>query len=159
WDEVRVAGVIPASSWSDQADPLSVAVDRVTLGVECGPDLAWARVAVAGVRPDGDWHVELDEEQHTKGRGTAWLVPWWQAVVEADPQVRSGVVDGGGAVAARWELYRHGRWRFAGARIEVRPVRVGELGAGCARVLDGVGNGTLWHIGLPQLTSAVLAAG
>jgi hypothetical protein len=41
----------------------------------------------------------------------------------------------------------------------VTPVKVAELGAGCALVLDGIVSGWLWHIGQPQLSSAALAAG
>src|SRR5690606_18849933 len=136
-----------------------LAVDQLALGVECGPDLAWASVALAGQRADGDWHIELDEDQHTRGRGTAWLVPHLQSTLEANPQVRAVVVVVAGPIFALPETYRSGRWRFKGTRIEVMPVKVAELGAGCSRVLDGIVTGWLWHIGQPQLTTAALAAG
>ena len=159
WDQIRGAGIIPEGSWADQADAESVAVDRLALGVECGPDLAWASVALAGQRADGDWHIELDEDQHTKGRGTAWLVPHLEALISANPQIRAVVVDVAGPVAALLEQYKPGRWRFKGTRIEATPVKVAELGAGCSRVLDGIVTGWLWHIDQPQLTVAALAAG
>ena len=159
WDQIRGAGIIPEPNWAEQADATSLAVDRIALGVECGPDLAWASVALAGQRSDGDWHIELDEDQHTRGRGTAWLVPHLQATLEANPQIRAVVVDVAGPVAALLEQHRPGRWRFAGTRIEAMPVKVAELGAGCSRVLDGIVTGWLWHIGQPQLTSAALPAG
>jgi hypothetical protein len=75
WDAVGSNGVIPAPSWADREDERSLASDRFALGVECGPDLAWASVAFAGQRADGEWHFELDEDQHTRGRGVTWLVP------------------------------------------------------------------------------------
>lgn len=159
WDEVAVKGVIPGPSWRDQADGTSLAVDRIALGVECGPDLAWASVALAGQRADGGWHIELDEDQHTRGRGTAWLVPHLEALISANPQIRAVVVDVAGPVAALLEQHKPGKWRFKGTRIEVTPVKVAELGAGCARVLDGIVTGWLWHIGQPQFTAAALAAG
>lgn len=159
WDEVAVKGVIPGPSWRDQADAESLAVDRLALGVECGPDLAWASVAVAGQRTDGDWHIELDEDQHTRGRGTAWLVPHLEALISANPQIRAVVVDVAGPVAALLEQHKPGKWRFKGTRLEATPVKVAELGAGCSRVLDGIVTGWLWHIGQPQLTTAALAAG
>lgn len=159
WDEVAVKGVIPGPSWRDQADERSLAADLLALGVECGPDLAWASVALAGQRADGDWHIELDEDQHTRGRGTAWLVPHLEALISANPQIRAVVVDVAGPVAALLEQYKPGRWRFKGTRLEVTPVKVSELGAGCSRVLDGIVTGWLWHIGQPQLTTAALAAG
>ena len=159
WDEVAVKGIIPEPNWAGQADATSLATDRVALGVECGPDLAWASVALAGQRDDGDWHVELDEDQHTRGRGTAWLVPHLEALISANPQIRAVVVDVAGPVAALLEQYKPGKWRFKGTRIEATPVKVAELGAGCSRVLDGIVTGWLWHIGQPQLTSAALPAG
>lgn len=159
WDQVQTGGVLPAPSWAEQADATSTAVDRLALGVECGPDLAWASVALAGQRADGDWHIELDEDQHTKGRGTAWLVPHLQALLAANPQIRCVVVDVAGPVAALLEQYKPGRWRFKGTTLQVTPVKVAELGAGCSKVLDGIVTGWLWHIGQPQLTSAALPAG
>lgn len=158
WDAAKGSGVIPAPSWRDQADELSIAVDRFALGVECGPDLAWASVALAGQRADGGWHFELEDDQHTRGRGVAWLVPHIEAVVAANPQIRAVVVDVAGPIAALLEQ-RNGRWYFKGSRIEVTPVKVAELGAGCSRVLDGIVTGWLWHIGQPQFTSAALPAG
>jgi hypothetical protein len=158
WDSAKGAGVIPAPSWRGQADEHSIASDRFALGVECGPDLAWASVSLAGQRADGDWHMELDEDQHTRGRGVAWLVPHVEATLRLNPQIRAVVVDVAGPVAALLEQ-RGGRWFFKGTRIEVTPVKVAELGAGCSRVLDGIVTGWLWHIGQPQFTSAALPAG
>lgn len=159
WAGAANRGIIPAPSWKAQADELSIAGDRHALGVECGPDLAWASVALAGQRADGRWHVELEDDQHTRGRGVAWLVPHLEALVAANPQIRSVVVDVAGPIAALLEQHAPGRWRFKNTRVEVTPVRVAELGAGCSRLLDGIVTGWLHHIGQPQLTSAALAAG
>ncbi|WP_406083099.1 hypothetical protein OHA01_26320 [Micromonospora zamorensis] len=158
WDAAKGSGVIPAPSWRDQADERSIAVDRFALGVECGPDLAWASVALAGQRADGRWHFELDDDQHTRGRGVAWLVPHLVATVAANPQIRAVVVDVAGPIAALLEK-RSDRWFFKGTKLEATPVKVAELGAGCSRVLDGIVTGWLWHIAQPQFTSAALPAG
>lgn len=158
WDAAKSSGVIPAPSWKDQADELSVAVDRFALGAECGPDLTWASVALAGQRADGAWHMELDDDQHTRGRGVAWLVPYLVATVAANPQIRAVVVDVAGPIAALLEK-RGDRWFFKGTQLQATPVKVAELGAGCSRVLDGIVTGWLHHIGQPQFTSAALAAG
>jgi hypothetical protein len=157
WAVNRARGVIPAPSWGDQADEHSLAVDRFSLGVEVGPDLAWASVALAGQREDGDWHFELDEDQHTRGRGVAWLVPHLESLVAANPQIRAVVADVGGPIAALLEQ-KSGRWYFKDTRLEVTPVKVAELGAGCSRVLDGIVTGWLHHIGQPQFSVAALAA-
>jgi hypothetical protein len=158
WDPATTTGVIPPPSWLDQASERSIPVDRLALGVECGPDLAWASVALAGQRKDGDWHIELDDDQHTRGRGVAWLVPHLEATVAANPRIRAVVVDVAGPIVALLEQ-RNGRWYFKGSKLAITPVKVAELGAGCAHILDGIVRGGLWHIGQPQLTSAALAAG
>lgn len=158
WDAVGSSGVIPAPSWLDREDEGSTASRSLSLGVEVGPDLAWASVALAGERADEDWHFELDDDQHTRGRGTAWLVPHLQYLTANNPQIRSVVVDVAGPVVALLEQ-RNGRWFFKGTTLEVTPVKVAELGAGCANVLDGIVTGWLHHIGQPQFTAAALAAG
>lgn len=158
WDPVASKGVIPGPSWQDQEDEGSTAVDRLALGVEVGPDLAWASVALAGERADGSFHFELDDDQHTRGRGVAWLVPHLQYLTVNNPKIRSVVVDLHGPVAALLEQ-RGGRWYFKDTTMEATPVKVAELGAGCANVLDGIVTGWLHHIGQPQFTAAALAAG
>ena len=158
WAVSRSHAIIPAQSWADREDFDSSAKRSLSLGVEVGPDLAWASVALAGQRPDGEWHFELDDDQHTRGRGVAWLVPHLQYLTVNNPSIRSVVVDVAGPVAALLEQ-RAGRWFFKGTTLQVTPVKVAELGAGCANVLDGVVTGWLHHIGQPQFTAAALAAG
>lgn len=159
WALVRANGIIPAQSWTEAGAEHSLAVDRFALGVECGPDLAWASVSFAGQRADGEWHFELDEDQHTKGRGTAWLVPHLEYLTEHNSQIRSVVVDVAGPIKALLEQRNGGRWYFRSSRLEVTPVTVSDLGAGCSRVLDGIVTGWLHHIDQPQFTAAALAAG
>lgn len=158
WDPVASRGVIPAQSWTTQGQEHSIAVDRFALGVECGPDLAWASVAFAGQRTDGKWHLELDEDQHTKGRGVEWLVPHLEHLVAQNSHIRAVVGDVAGPISALLEQ-RNGRWFFKGSRLELTPVKVVELGQGCASVLSGIVTGTLHHINQPQLNAAALAAG
>jgi hypothetical protein len=158
WEQTQGKGVLPAPSWADVEDATSLAVERFSLGVECGPDLACASVALAGQRADGDWHMELDDDQHTRGAGTAWLVPHVQGLVAANPQIRSVMVDVAGPISALLEQ-RHGRWFFKDSQVEVTPIKVAELGAACSLVLDGIVTGWLHHIGQPQFSTAALSAG
>lgn len=159
WSLHRERGVIPAPSWAERTDERSLAVSRFSLGVECGPDLAWASVAFAGQRTDNKWHIELDDDQHTRGRGVAWLLPHIEALLAENSQIRSVVVDVAGPIAALLEKRTDGRWFFAGSSVQVTPVKVAELGSGCAQILNGVVVGDVWHIGQPQLTAAALSAG
>lgn len=158
WDSLQSNGVLPGPSWLTQADETSTAASRLSLGVEVGPDLTWASVALAGERADGRFHFELDDDQHTRGRGTAWLIPHVQYLVANNPQIRSVVVDVAGPVKALLDE-RNGLYFFKGTTIQATPVKVAELGTGCAQVLDGIVTGWLHHIGQPQFTAAALAAG
>lgn len=158
WDQIRSVGVMPAPSWQAAEDPESLAVDRFALGVECGPDLTCASVSLAGQRKDGEWHIELDDDQHTRGAGVAWLIPHVQKLVAANPQIRAVVVDVAGPIGPLLEE-RHGRWFFRGSTVQATPIKVADLGSGCSMLLDGIVTGWLHHIGQPQLTSAALSAG
>jgi hypothetical protein len=169
WDAVGAKGVIPGPSWVAQGQQHSIAVDRFALGVECGRDLAWASVAFAGQRADDKWHFELDEDQHTKGRGVSWLRPHLAYLMANNSAIRAIVVDVAGPIAALLiEVKQQGgpsRWFFKGddgkpdKSLEVTPVKVVELGTGCTEVLSGIVNGSLHHIDQPQFTAAALAAG
>lgn len=161
-------GVIPGTHWQSQGQEHSIAVDRFALGVEVGPDLAWASVAFAGQRADEEWHFELDADQHTKGRGVLWLRPHLQYLIKHNSTIRAIVVDVAGPIAALLiEVKQEGRsrWYFKDDRgkpdrsLEVTPVRVVELGTGCTNVLNGILTGDLHHIDQPQFTAAALAAG
>jgi len=162
WATRHAQSVIPAPSWASQEDQMSFAGSRHALGIEVGPDLAWASVCVAGRRPDDDWHIELDDDQNTRGRGVTWLVPSVENLVSLNPQLRAVVADVGGPIKPLL-VERNGRYflkRDDGTLgIEITPLKVAELGAGCSLVLSGVVTGGLWHIGQPQLTAAALAAG
>lgn len=162
WDAVGASGVIPVRAWEDATDEASKPVDGLALGVEVAPDLTHASVALAGVRSDGDRHIELDQDQHSMGKGTAWVIPYIERTVLDNPNVRAVVVDVAGPVKAllnERKGKRGSRWVFKGTAIEATPVKVAELGVGCAEVLDGVVNKTLHHIGQPQLDNAVQVAG
>lgn len=158
----RVRSVLPSLDWKAVEDATSVAVDRFALGVEVGPDLAWASTAYAGQRADGAWHVELDDDQHTRGRGVTWLEPHIVKLVAENPQIRTVVTDVAGPIKPLL-IQRGDRYWLrdaAGApSVEVQPLKVSDLGVGCALVLNGVVTGSLHHIGQPQLTAAALTAG
>lgn len=162
WDAAQTAGVIPAESWQSATDPESVPVDRFALGVEVGPDLTAASVAIAGQREDQSWHVALEADQHTHGRGVSWLVPYVETFVAANPQIRTVVVDVGGPVKALVEQRGQGAgapWFFTGTKVRVQPIRVAELGATCSTLLSGLVTKDVRHIDQPQLSAAALSAG
>ena len=161
WARRQSHGVIPAPSWMEQEDQHSLAVDSFALGIEVAPDLTWASVCFAGRRPDDDWHIELDDDQHTRGRGVAWLPASVENLVAKNPEIRAVVADVAGPIKPLL-TERNGRYflkRDGSLGVEVTPMKVAELGAGCSVVLSGVVTGSLFHIGQPQLTAAALSAG
>lgn len=155
WEDISArGGVIPFDAWRDRLDEDSFPAGRYALGVEASPDLASAAVSLAGQRDDEAWHVELVEHR----TGGAWLDAYVAKLVEANPEIRSVVVDVGGPVGALLEEYQTGKWRFRGSKTRVMPMKVKEIGTACTRLLDGTVTGWLHHIGQPQMDAAVLAA-
>ena len=154
WSTFSSRGVIPMDAWSDRFDEGSMAVDRLALGIEVGPDLESASVVLAGQRGDGDWHVEIDESR----AGAAWVVAYVSQILDANPQLMGVAGDVGGPLKALTEE-RGGRWFLKGTQIRVRAPRVVELGAACSHLLDGVVTGWLRHTGQPQMSMAVRVAG
>lgn len=140
--------VIPEQFWSQARDLQSKPAERLSLGVEVGPDLSWASVALAGQRNDGLWHVELDERQD----GAEWVPAMVRGLLEANPQIRSVVADAGSPSKALFD-------EFTRQRVRVTKPQVKELGAGCAQLLNGIVAGTIKHPGQGQLDSAVASAG
>jgi hypothetical protein len=161
WAANTTKGVIPVDAWQAAKDADSAPTDRLALGVEVGPDLAWASVSIAGQRADGTWHVALEADQNSHGKGVAWLVPYVSALVELNPGIRTVVVDVAGPVKALVEQHRppRGPWFFTGTGVRVQPIRVNDLGSTCSALLSGVVTLDVRHIDQSQLNVAALSAG
>lgn len=143
--EAASRGPIDARSWAVNFDPRSEPVDRLALAVDVSPDGGSTAVAVAGVRADGCWHVELVEQRI----GTGW-VPSRVAEITARHGFGAVVVDGGSPAAVLVEALR-------GQRVNVTLSGARDMGAASALFTSGVFEGTLYHLGQPQLTAAVLS--
>lgn len=149
WDAEQISGVIPPGMWDAAGDVESEPVGRMALGIEVGPDLQYASVALAGQRADGDWHVSVDEA----AGGIAWVVPHVRGLLDANPgMLRAVVLDEGSPAKALLP-------EFAKAKVRVYTPTVRELGAGCACVLNGVVTRSLRHRRQRELTLAALDAG
>ena len=155
WDRVQTNGAIPMDAWADRADQSSQIATGHTLGVEVGPDMAWASVSLAGLRADGKRHIELVENRN----GANWLPAYVAEVLALNPSIRGVVGDVGGPLAALVTAKGKNRYILAGPDIEITPLRVSELAVACSQVVDGVSTGWLIHIDQPQLTSAAAGAG
>src|SRR5690606_24916223 len=110
WDAKVTRNVIDLASWSVVADPASMPVDRLTLAIDVAPQREVAAVSLAGLRPDGLWHVELDEHR----KGADWAIGWVKQRAEKN-ELHAVVVD---EIAGLTEK-KHGRHYLKGTDIEV----------------------------------------
>lgn len=88
WDAAGTPEIIDAASWGRASDPASMAVERITLAIDVAPNRKVSSVCLAGMRPDGLWHVELDDQK----AGTDW-VGTWVAARAAKNTLHAVVVD------------------------------------------------------------------
>lgn len=151
WDLLLSKTTLPRDSWASAGDASSIPTSRLCLGVEVGPDLVSAAVSLAGQRADEDWHIELDEHK----RGTDWLGPYLEALLAVNPTVSGVVGDVGGPLASLLDERR----RIRGTSVTITPLKVRDLGGGCAQVLNGIVTQTLHHTDQPQMTTAAMQAG
>lgn len=147
--------VIDEQSWSNIGDAASMATDRLVLAVDVAPNRSVAAVAIAGKRPDGLWHVELEE--HREGAGADWVVPY---VVElaSKNRLHAVVVD---------EMSGLVKWRNKVAYLGDSNVKVTLAGAegrdmvvACAQFYDAIMSPTplLRHTDQPQVNVALSVA-
>lgn len=73
WDAAGTPEVIDAASWGRVKDPASMPIDRLTLAIDVAPDRSAASVSLAGLRADGLWHVELDDQKGSVEWVSAWV--------------------------------------------------------------------------------------
>jgi phage terminase large subunit-like protein len=147
WAGTAGRSVISPESWAEVADTESVPSDRFALAVDVAPDRSVASVGFAGQRPDGTWHVELDEQRS----GVGWLAPYVIRLVEANPQIRAVVIDGASPAASILD-------DLARAKIKVTTTNARDMAASCGTFYDGVMEGWLRHIDQPQLNLALSVA-
>jgi hypothetical protein len=152
WAADSVSRVIDAESWGRQADPASMAVDKLTLAIDVSPDRSVAAVSLAGQRPDGTWHVELDDHR----KGADWVTGWVKQRATKN-RLHAVVVD---ELAGLTEQ-RNGRHYLKGTMIQVTLASSEgrDMAIACAGYFDGIMSGTVWHTDQPQVNLALSQAG
>ncbi|WP_146236795.1 hypothetical protein [Curtobacterium sp. MCBD17_030] len=151
WDPKNDALVIDELSWGAVKDAASMAVERLTLAIDVPPDRSVAAVALSGRRPDGLWHVELDEQR----KGVDWVIPW--VVQAADKnQLHAVVVD---ELAGLTEKRRDGHY-LIGTDVEVTLAAAEgrDMAIACAKFFDSVMDGSVRHTDQPQVNVALSVA-
>lgn len=151
WDAVTSSRVIDELTWKKQADPASMAIDRLTLSVEVPPGRKWASVALAGVRADGRWHVELDEMRN----GVDWAIPYVEAVA-AKNRLHAIVVDEMSGLVEK----RRDRYYLIGTDLLVTLAAAEgrDMAIACAKFYDGIYDGSVFHTDQPQVNVALSVA-
>jgi hypothetical protein len=152
WAATTSLGPFPAGSWLAGSTTHSAIVDGSAIGacVDVSWDRAYAHVAVAGYRSDGDLHVEVA----TTRAGLSWVKPW---LVER--QARLGFV--GVAVQEKGAPVSTLLAELVDAGLPVMPWANADLGIATGQFYDLVappigedGNPTgrrVWHLPQPVL--------
>jgi hypothetical protein len=143
WMTAITDPVIPLETWSALADPSSRREGGVCFAFDVTPDRSMGAIAVAGVRPDGATHVEVIEQ----GRGTGWLVPRLAELMEDHKPIAVICDPSGPAGSLLPDLARQG--------VDALVVSSKEHAQACGMFYDAVVEGTLHHLGTPELLAAL----
>ncbi|TAJ46348.1 MAG: terminase [Herbiconiux sp.] len=151
WDPLNTSRVIDEVTWGKQADPASMAIDRLTLSIEVPPDRSTAAVGLAGLRADGRWHVELDEERHS----VDWAIQWVVDRTKKNP-LHAVVVDELSGLAEE----KRGRHYLIGTKVRVTLAgsEGKDMAIACAKFYDGIYDGSVWHTNQTQVNVALSVA-
>lgn len=151
WDALSSSRVIDEVTWSAQGDPASMAVERLTLAIDVPPGRKTASVSLSGLRADGRWHVELDEER----KGVDWAIPWVVARSGRN-RLHAVVVD----VMAGLTEEKRGKHYLIGTDILVTLAGAEgrDMAIACAKLYDGIHDGSVFHTDQPQVNVALSVA-
>lgn len=151
WDPDASPQVIDEVAWRNQADPASMAIERLTIAADVPPDRKLASVSLAGRRADGNWHVELYDER----RGVDWVIPYIVERTEKN-RMHAVVVDEMSGLVEK----RRGRHYLIGTDVEVTLAAAEgrDMAIGCAKYHDGFIDGTVFHTDQPQVNAALSVA-
>ncbi len=110
------------------------------------PDRSAGSICVAGTRSDGDAHVELVERR----RGTNWIIPRLVELVEKHETaaVVCDTVGPAGSLVPEAEA----------AGLELTCTSARDLADACGVFFDAVEDGTLRHLGQPELQASIRGA-
>jgi phage terminase large subunit-like protein len=151
WDAVNSSRVIDEITWSKQADPASMAVDRLTISIDVPPDRKSATVALAGLRADGRWHVEMYEQRNS----VDWVIPW--VVQKAEKNRLHAIVTDEMAGLVEVKRDRH---FLVGTKLQVTLAGAEgrDMAIACAKLYDGIYDGSVFHTDQAQVNVSLSVA-
>lgn len=145
WVETILPQPFPDGAWAAGLDMRSTIAPESELfyGIDLSADRRWASIGVCGMRPDGNYHIELVARRI----GTAWVEDWFRARAYKTPmrlafQSRGAPVSG----LAEQICALHGVERMA--------IEGSDLTAGWGRFYDaiiGTGSIRVYHLQQPVL--------
>jgi len=151
WDALTSTRVIDEVTWSQQGDPASMPVERLTLSIEVPPGRATAAVGFSGRRADGRWHTALEEER----KGVDWAIPYVVALAKLN-NLHAVVVDELSGLVEE----RRGRHYLLGTDILVTTAAAEgrHMAVAWAKFYDGIHDGSVFHTDQPQVNVALSVA-
>jgi hypothetical protein len=146
WPAEQVGGVLPLRQWSELVDVTSQAGDQLVLAIDVTPDRESASIGCAARRADGRAHLEVIDSRP----GVGWLVP---RLVELVARWSPGavVLD---TMSPAVSLVSEAQ----AARLPLVTTSTADMVAACGALYDAVVDGTLRHLGQPELSAAIAGA-
>lgn len=138
--------VISVKTWLSLTDPNSVPVDPLVFVFDVTPDRSGTCVSVAGNRDDGLAHSEVMEHR----RGTGWLAGWLADRVQSHEPAAVLCDEKGPAASLIPEL------REAGVHVDT--INATEYAQACGKLLDGIEQRTIRHLGTAETVTALKGA-
>jgi hypothetical protein len=140
------ASVIDIEHWRGLIDRRSTMRDPVVLAFDTTPNRTSTSICAAGLRPDGHVHGEVIEQ----GKGTGWVVERLGELDERHSPLAI-ICDKGSPAASLVKLAED-----EGLTITVTSTE--EYVQACARFFDLVEEEGFWHLGTPELDTAIKGA-
>jgi len=145
-DDPGTETVVDMSAWSQLEHVEKVRPKPVAFSVEVSDDRKWSSIGLAGQRSDGLHHTQIVQA----GRGTGWVprrvaelvAEWKPTAVTIRPASPAGSLVG----------------PLTALGVEVVKVSGTQMAQACGLFVDAVGEGSLRHMGQPQVTAALGAA-
>ncbi|MFF5793689.1 hypothetical protein ACFY5D_16710 [Paeniglutamicibacter sp. NPDC012692] len=145
WSTKALVAVIDQKTWLGLIDQESKIVSGHVLAVDVNPNRTDSTIAIAGIRADGLYHVEIVAHQTS---GVGWVVPSVLKVAELKG-IKSVVIDNVGPAASIAEALSRNK------SLKVVTTGTQDVTNACAQFYDAVQDGTLRHISQPALNMAV----
>jgi hypothetical protein len=137
---------ITAEMWRACRDEHSVVKDPVRFAVDVTPNRERSAICAAGERADGLRHVEVVEHR----AGTSWVVDRAKDLLEKH--------DSGPLLLAARSPAAALIQKLVEANVPFEALDTGEFAQACGAFFDDVKDGTLRHLGTPELTAAATGA-